>query len=93
MDLRARQQTNRGYDDAMSRSFELALTPAVFGVIGWLIDRSAGTSPTFTIMLAVFGVVGTVAKFWLDYDRQMKRHEAEGIWSRKSGASNTGEQQ
>ena len=62
-------------------------------VIGWLIDRSAGTSPTFTIMLAVFGVVGTVAKFWLDYDRQMKRHEAEGIWSRKSGASNTGEQQ
>lgn len=82
MDLRARQQTNRGYGDAMSHSFELALTPAVFGALGWLVDRAAGTSPTFTIALAVFGVIGTVAKFWIDYDRRMKQHEAEGIWSR-----------
>ena len=92
MDLRARQQTNRGYSDAMSHSFELALTPAVFGALGWLLDRVLGTSPTFTIILAVFGVIGTVTKFWLDYDRQMKRHEAEGIWNRTGGPA-AGEQQ
>ena len=91
MDLHARQQTNRGYSDAMSHSFELALTPAVFGALGWLLDRVLDTSPTFTIVLAVFGVIGTVTKFWLDYDRQMKQHEAEGIWNRKSGSVTTGE--
>ena len=92
MDLRARQQTNRGYSDAMSHSFELAVTPAVFGALGWLLDRSAGTSPTFTIAFAVFGVIGTVIKFWLDYDRQMKRHEAEGIWNRPRSTPAAGEQ-
>lgn len=87
MDLRARQQTNRGFSDAMSHSFELALTPAVFGALGWLIDRVAGTSPLFTVVLAVFGVVGTVAKFWIDYDRRMKQLESEGIWNRQSAAA------
>ena len=93
MDLRARQQTNRGYSDAMSHSFELALTPAVFGAFGWLLDRALGTSPICTIVFAVFGVIGTVTKFWLDYDRQMKQHEAEGIWNRSKGTASTGEQQ
>lgn len=84
MDLRARQQTNRGFGDAMSRSFELALVPAIFGGLGWLLDRALGTSPTMTIILAVFGVVGTVIKFWIGYDLEMKRHEAAGIWNRPS---------
>jgi F0F1-type ATP synthase assembly protein I len=84
MDLRGRQQTNRGFGDAMSRSFELALVPAVFGGLGWLIDRSAGTSPTFFIALLAFGVIGTMVKFWIGYDLEMKRHEAEGVWNRSS---------
>lgn len=86
MDLRARQLTNRGFGDAMSRSFELALVPVVFGGLGWLVDRVLGTSPTFVIGLAVFGVIGTVVKFWIGYDLEMKRHEAEGVWNRSTDA-------
>ena len=82
MDLRARQLTNRGFGDAMSRSFELALVPVVFGGFGWLIDRFAGTSPAFTIVLAVFGVIGTTIKFWIGYDREMRKLEADGVWTK-----------
>lgn len=84
MDQRDRQRTNRGFGDAMSRSFELAITPLLFGGLGWLLDRVFGTAPMFTIALAVFGVVGSVLKLWIGYDREMKRHEDEGIWNRPS---------
>lgn len=70
-DLRARQDLNRGFNDALGRGIDLALTPVVFGVIGWLIDRVAGTSPVFTIIVAAIGVVGTVVKMKLGYDRDM----------------------
>ncbi len=82
MDLRARQQTNRGFGDAMSRSFELALVPAVFGGAGWLLDRTLDTGRTFFFALLIFGVVGITVKFWIGYDQEMKRHESEGIWNR-----------
>lgn len=70
-DLRTRQDLNRGFSDALGRGIDLALTPVVFGVIGWLIDRVAGTSPVFTIVVATIGVVGTVVKIKLGYDREM----------------------
>ncbi|NLV56310.1 MAG: AtpZ/AtpI family protein [Acidimicrobiales bacterium] len=70
-DLRARQDLNRGFNDALGRGIDLALTPVVFGLIGWLIDRVAGTSPIFTIAVATVGVVGTVVKMKLGYDRDM----------------------
>jgi F0F1-type ATP synthase assembly protein I len=70
-DLRTRQDLNRGFSDALGRGVDLALTPVVFGFIGWLIDRVAGTSPVFTIVVAAIGVVGTVVKMKLGYDRDM----------------------
>ncbi|MCU1454257.1 MAG: hypothetical protein JWN46_2403 [Acidimicrobiales bacterium] len=85
-DLRARQQLNRGYGDSFSRGLELALVPVVFGGIGWLADRAAGTSPGFTIGLIVFGFVGIFVKMWLGYDLQMRNEEAGAVWNRKPGA-------
>lgn len=70
-DLRTRQDLNRGFSEAFGRGIDLALTPVVFGAIGWLIDRVAGTSPVFTILVATIGVVGTVVKMKLGYDRDM----------------------
>lgn len=70
-DLRTRQDLNRGFNDALGRGIDLALTPVVFGGIGWLIDRVAGTSPIFTILVATIGVVGTVVKIKLGYDKEM----------------------
>lgn len=70
-DLRTRQDLNRGFSEAFGRGIDLALTPVVFGLIGWLIDRLAGTSPIFTIVVATIGVVGTVVKMKLGYDKEM----------------------
>ncbi len=70
-DSRTRQDLNRGFSDALGRGIDLALTPVVFGLIGWLIDRVAGTSPIFTIAVATLGVAGTAAKIKLGYDKDM----------------------
>ncbi len=70
-DLRTRQDLNRGFSEAFGRGIDLALTPVVFGAIGWLIDRVAGTSPVFTFVVAAIGIVGTAVKIKLGYDRDM----------------------
>lgn len=70
-DLRTRQDLNRGFSEAFGRGIDLALTPVVCGGIGWVIDRVAGTSPLFTVVVAVIGVIGTGVKIKLGYDRDM----------------------
>jgi Putative F0F1-ATPase subunit Ca2+/Mg2+ transporter len=57
---------------SQSQGFELALTPAVFGLIGYGIDRLLGTVPAVTIVLAVFAFVGVAVRMWFGYDAQMK---------------------
>lgn len=92
-DLRARQDLNRGFSDALGRGIDLALTPVVFGLIGWFIDRLAGTSPVFTIAVAILGVLGTALKIKLGYDKQMSAFDG-GSATRprqiRPGASDTG---
>lgn len=87
MDLRARQKTNRGYADSLSRGFELALVPVVFGGLGWLIDRLVGTTLVFTIGLIVFGFIGIFVKMWIAYDADMRREEEGAIWNRRPTAA------
>ena len=83
MDLRDRQDLYNGFGNGLSRAFELAATPAVFGVLGWLLDRWAGTLPLFTLLLFFFGVAGTGYMAWFRYEQQMKEHEADAVWSRR----------
>lgn len=64
----AMQQGSR----SQSQGFELALTPAVFGLIGYGIDRLLGTVPAMTIVLAVFAFVGVATRMWFGYDAAMK---------------------
>jgi hypothetical protein len=83
-DLRAKQQLNRGYSDGMARGIELALTPLVFGAIGWLLDGWLGTGHVLAIALGIFGVVGISVKLKLGYDQQMLEAEAGKPWTRGS---------
>ena len=76
---------NQGFGDGMARAFELVATPLVFGGIGLLIDRVAGTSPVFVVVLGLFGVVGTFVRLWYGYDAEMRTHEASGRWARSVG--------
>lgn len=82
MDLRERQDLNNGFGNAMSRAFELAATPAIFGGLGWLLDRWVGTLPLFTLLLFLFGVAGTGYMTWFRYDQAMKEQEADAVWNR-----------
>jgi F0F1-type ATP synthase assembly protein I len=87
MEPNFRQKLNRGYADSTARGIEIALVPVVFGGIGWLIDGAAGTSPSFTIGLAVFAIVGMFVKLWLRYDADMAVEEAKLPWNRDRAAT------
>ena len=76
-------------DDRSAHGIELAVTPLVFGALGWAIDRLAGTSPVFTIALAAFGVIGIVLKMWFTYDADMAAQEAKASWRRGAGTVTT----
>lgn len=80
VDLRARRELNQGFGEALSRAFELAVTPVVFGFLGYLIDMRLGTSPILMIVFALFAVIGSFVKLWYAYDGEMKRRDAEAVW-------------
>lgn len=82
MNLRDRQQTFRGFGDGLSRAFELAAVPALFAVVGHMLDRRLGTIPLFTVVLIIFAVVGMFVRIWFAYDREMNEHERRLIRER-----------
>jgi len=73
-----------GAGEGMSRAFELALTPAIIGGFGYLLDRWLGLVPVLTIVFFLVAMVGLVARLWYAYDAQMKLHESAGPWAGQS---------
>lgn len=65
-----------------SGGFELALAPALMGLLGYLIDRSIGATPVVTVALAVLGLVGVCVKLYFGYKAEMEIHEANAPWAR-----------
>lgn len=87
VDVRAKQQLNRGYSDGMARGIELVVAPLVMGAIGWLLDSWLGTAPFLAIGLGVFGVAGVFAKLWVGYDRAMVEEERGKPWAPRADAA------
>ena len=79
---RSRGEVNRGLDDGLSKAFELALTPAICGVLGWLLDQRLEVTPLFTLVAFFLGVIGTSVSLWYRYDATMKAQEAEAAEAR-----------
>lgn len=73
MDITERRELNRGLGDGLARAFELAAVPALFGGVGWLLDRWLGTSPIFTLVFAMVGFVGKLLAMWYHYAATMDR--------------------
>lgn len=61
-----------GTDDSLGRGPDIALSTALFLVIGLAIDSAAQTRPLFTIVLVVLSLVGNFARMWYVYDDRMK---------------------
>lgn len=70
-----------GAGEGMSRAFELAVTPAIIGGFGYLLDRWLGIMPVLTIVFFLVAVFGVAARMYYGYDAKMKEHDAAGPWS------------
>jgi len=71
-------ELNTTMQDAMWRGhggWEMALTPVLFGALGWAIDGWLGTSPFVTILGALVGLGGSVANQYYRYNDRMAELE------------------
>lgn len=80
-DLPHRRALSNGFGNAMGTATELALTPAIFGFLGWLLDGWLGTEPLFLVVLVVFAFAGMLVRAWLGYDKAMREQE-QGLYTR-----------
>jgi F0F1-type ATP synthase assembly protein I len=65
-------------------SFELVVSPLLFALIGYGLDRWIGTTPWITVIFAIIGLAGAVVKIYYSYEVEMRQHEAEGPWAKRS---------
>jgi F0F1-type ATP synthase assembly protein I len=65
------RELREGAGDALSSSFEMIATPAVFGFFGWLIDRQIDTFPIFTLALAAVVLVYQIWRVYQQYSMTM----------------------
>lgn len=75
--LAERQELTNGFGNALAAAFELAVTSAILGVIGWRIDVWLGTGPVFLLVLFLFTVGYESWKLFRRYDDEMRRRETE----------------
>jgi hypothetical protein len=75
LNLSERRELNNGFGEALARAFELVVTPAIFGVAGYFLDRKLGVVPVFTLLFSLFVVSYEFWKFWKLYEADMARHE------------------
>ena len=70
-----------GAGEGLSRAFELALTPAIIGGFGFLLDRWLGLVPVFTIIFFLVAMGGLMARMYYGYDARIKEHDAVSPWA------------
>lgn len=70
------------FGQGFSRAFELAVTPVLFGAMGFGLDRWLGTLPVFTAILSLLALVGMLLRTWYGYCYRMEAIEATGPWAK-----------
>jgi F0F1-type ATP synthase assembly protein I len=61
--------------DGFAKAVEFVVTPCLFGVGGFFLDRWLGTSPVFTVILFVWALSVTVGMTIRDYNAKMRAEE------------------
>lgn len=67
MDEREQREMRRGAGDAFAAAFEMIVTPALFGLLGWFIDSRLGLFPVFTLVLAAVVLAYETHKLYANY--------------------------
>lgn len=62
---------HRGAGDALAAAFEMVVTPALFALLGWVIDSRLGLFPTFTLALAGIVLCYETYKLCATYGRNL----------------------
>lgn len=71
MDATNQRELNRQLNQGHG-SFELVLSPVILALVGYLLDaRVFHTTPLFTVIAAVLGVVGATVKLFYGYRLKM----------------------
>ena len=70
-----------GAGEGLSRAMELALTPAIIGGLGYLLDRWLGLVPVFTILFFLIAMAGLMARMYYAYDAKMREHDSVAPWA------------
>lgn len=65
------------YGDGLSIAFELVGTPAIFGFVGFWLDRRFGSTPWLTIALSVATLATVVGLVIWRYNAEMSRADNE----------------
>jgi F0F1-type ATP synthase assembly protein I len=76
LNLQERRELYDGFGETLATAFELVVTPLLFGFLGHLLDRAAGTKLLFTILFVVLAIVGLATKMYYGYVEDMKVHQA-----------------
>jgi len=82
VELRERQATYNGFGDALAHATELVVTPLLFALAGYGLDRLFGTGPVLAIVLGLVGVLGVAVKSYYEYAARMAREEEGKPWTR-----------
>jgi len=69
--------------DGFAKAVEFVVTPMIFGVGGYFLDRWLGTSPIFTAILFFWALTVTVGMAIRDYNARM-RAEEDRLMGRRS---------
>ncbi len=82
MELGDRQATWQGFSDALAMAVEFVVTPMLFALLGYGLDRWLGTGPVIAILLGLFGLTGVVLRTYYWYQARMQREEEGRPWTR-----------
>jgi hypothetical protein len=56
-----RRDLYNGFGDTYSRTFEIVVTPTIFGLLGWFVDTRFDTFPVFAL---TFGLLVFAYEMW-----------------------------
>jgi hypothetical protein len=79
-----RRELWNGFGSGLNTAIELAVVPAIFGLLGGLLDRVLDTGHLLTIAFLCFAFIGTFVKIYYAYLERMREEEKEKPWNRSA---------
>lgn len=76
--------------EGFGQAIELAVSIAVFALIGVALDAWVGTRPLWTIVFIAFAAVGGFASAYYRYAHRSARQDAGKPWTRRAARADEG---